>query len=422
MKFKIFIILVTVLTLNSIQSSRELNDLTIVSAVGIEKKEDKYLVTALITTPEKSESGASSASSEKKVMYQSEAKTVHEALRKMTVESPNKLYLAHLKLLLISEEVAKEDLNDAFDFFVRDTETSNDFIFLLAKDTAPEEILKVTVPNEENLTDNIIDSIESSAKYLGNCDENTLNETLDTILSGGQEVVIPSVKIVKKSEDGSESKESSLNNNGSELTKNYNENNGEDKEESSSKGENSNSTNEEIEAKVQVADMAYFKDKKLAGYLNNEESVMCNLLRNKLNNIVLEVDEEYQFVAEVVKINLNLKPKCENGEYIVDLDLKCSCNITEIKENCPAITKENITKYQECIVKDLNEKINNYIYKCQNEYQSDILGYEKLYKKKLNKEYKKIENIFESEIFKNIKTNVNIEAKIPNYGGIRKEW
>lgn len=422
MKFKILIILITVITLNSMQSSRELNDLTIVSAVGIEKKEDNYLITALITTPEKSESGASSSSGEKKVMYQSEAKTIHEALRKMTVESPNKLYLAHLKLLLISEDVAKEDLKDAFDFFVRDTETSNDFIFLLAKDTAPEEILKVTVPNEENLTDNIIDSIESSAKYLGNCDENTLNETLDTILTGTQEVVIPSVKIVKKTEDGSESKESSLNNNASALTGNYSKINEENKEESSEKESSSSSSNEEIKAKIQVANMAYFKDEKLAGYLSDEESVICNLIRNKLNNIVLEVDEEYQFVAEVVKIDIKLKPKYENGEYIVDLNLKSSCNITEIKENCPAISKENIAKYQECIVTDLKEKITSYIYKCQNEYQSDILGYEKLYKKKLNKEYKKVEDIFESEIFKNIKTNVNIEAKIPNYGGIRKEW
>ena len=146
------------------------------------------------------------------------------------------------------------------------------------------------------------------------------------------------------------------------------------------------------------------------------------MLRNKLNNIVLEVDKEYKFVAEIVSIKVGLTPKCEDGKYIVDINLECSCNITEIKENYPAIDRNNVSKYEECIEKELNDKICEYISKCQNEYQTDILGYEKLYKKKLNKEYKKIENVFKSEIFQNIQSNVSVKADIPNYGGIRKEW
>lgn len=162
--------------------------------------------------------------------------------------------------------------------------------------------------------------------------------------------------------------------------------------------------------------------KNYLGYLTKDEAIICNLLRNKLNNIILEVEEEYKFVAEIVGIKVSLTPKYENGKYIVDINLKCSCNITEIKENYPAIEKDNVLKYEECIEKSINNKIREYIYKCQNEYQSDILGYEKLYKKKLNKEYKKIEDIFKSHIFKNIQSNINVKADIPNYGGIRKEW
>ncbi len=269
MKYKIIIILISVIMLNSIQSSRELKDLTIVSAVGIEKQGEEYLVTALITTPEKSESGASSASSEKKVMYQSSAKTIHEALRRMTVESPNKLYLAHLKLLLISEDIAKEDLKDSFDFFVRDTETSNYFIFLIAKDSKPQDVLSVTVPNEENLTQNIIDSIESTAKYLGYCDENTLNQTLDTILTGGEEVVMPSVIIGKQESDEADSK-GNTDNSFSVLIGNSEEKQDEGEDSKSDKGNSKEeqSSNKEIKGKVQVSNMAYFKDEKLSRIFN----------------------------------------------------------------------------------------------------------------------------------------------------------
>lgn len=273
MKYKIIIILISVIMLNSIQSSRELNDLTIVSAVGIEKQGEEYLVTALITTPEKSESGASSASSEKKVMYQSSAKTVHKALRRMTIESPNKLYLAHLKLLLISEDIAKENLKDSFDFFVRDTETSNDFIFVIAKDSKPQDILKVTVPNEENLTENIIDSIKSAAKYLGYCDENTLNHTLDTILTGGEEVVMPSVIIGKQESEDTNNKskgEEKEDNSFSDLTNNSNENQSEGGSQNSDKSNSKDDqgSNDDIKGKVQVSNMAYFKEEKLARIFN----------------------------------------------------------------------------------------------------------------------------------------------------------
>ncbi len=418
MKYKIIIILISVILLNSIQSSRELNDLTIVSSVGIEKKEDEYLVTALITTPEKSESGASSSSSEKKVMYHSSAKTIHDALRKMTVESPNKLYLAHLKLLLISEDIARENLKDAFDFFVRDTETSNDFIFLVSKNSSPQDVLSLVIPNEENLTENIIDSVEASAKYLGYCNENTLNQTLDTILTGGEQVVMPSVEIVKESSNKNNEEKKNNNENSLGLTTSSEKN----QDENEKKDSDQNTANEEIKGKVKIDKMAYFKDSKLIGYLTDEESMVCNLIRNKINNTILEVNEEYKFAVEIVKIKVDLKPTYENNEYVVNITVKCSCNITEIKENYPAITKENVAKYQECIEKKMKEQMYNYIYKCQNEYKTDILGYEKLYKKKLNKEYKKIEKNFENEIFPKIKTNIDIHAQISNYGGIRKEW
>ena len=42
--------------------------------------------------------------------------------------------------------------------------------------------------------------------------------------------------------------------------------------------------------------------------------------------------------------------------------------------------------------------------------------------KKLNKEYKSISDIFSDEIFSKIKSDVSVNVKIPNDGGIYKKW
>ena len=44
---------------------------------------------------------------------------------------------------------------------------------------------------------------------------------------------------------------------------------------------------------------------KLIGYLTDEESMVCNLIRNKINNTILELNEEYKFAVEIVKIKVD---------------------------------------------------------------------------------------------------------------------
>ena len=142
MRYKILIILIAMFLLNGLNNSREINDLAIVSAIGIDKVDDtNYRVSAIVLNPSKEESGSGSSSSSKMILYEGEDSTIQEAIRKMILESPRKLYLAHMELLLISESVAKEDLTNVLDFFIRDNEGSNKFLFVLAKEVEPREIL-----------------------------------------------------------------------------------------------------------------------------------------------------------------------------------------------------------------------------------------------------------------------------------------
>ena len=124
MRYKLIVIIIAMILLNGLNNSRELNDLAIVSAIGIDKEDGNFKVSAIVLNPEKQDSGSSSSSaSNKMIVYEKTASSVQEAIRSMILESPKRLYLAHMELLLISEEVAKKDLANALDFFIRDNES-----------------------------------------------------------------------------------------------------------------------------------------------------------------------------------------------------------------------------------------------------------------------------------------------------------
>ena len=114
--------------------------------------------------------------------------------------------------------------------------------------------------------------------------------------------------------------------------------------------------------------------------------------------------------------------KGENGEYIIDIEVKGVCNITEIGKNLTDVNYTIIKEYEMLVEQKIYTDIQNYIYKCQNEYNADLSGFGKLYREKLNNEYKKIKDDFYTSIFKNIKTNIKVNISFPNDGGINKKW
>ena len=125
MKSKIAILLIVVFMFNGLKDARQLNELSILSAVGIDiNEEGEYIVTSQVLNTQKTDSSSgSSGGGTSVVTYETQKKSVHEALRSTIEKVPNKLYIAHLELLLISEEAAKNnDLLDTIDFFLRDNE------------------------------------------------------------------------------------------------------------------------------------------------------------------------------------------------------------------------------------------------------------------------------------------------------------
>ena len=133
MKKQILLLLSLIFLLSGCWDKRELNELAITMALGIDKSEDGYKVTAQVAVPaELSAKGGPGHS--QIVLFQATGKTVEDALRKLTKEAPRIIYPGHLQMLVFGESLAKEGIGKPLDFMSRNWEVRADYYVVVAKD------------------------------------------------------------------------------------------------------------------------------------------------------------------------------------------------------------------------------------------------------------------------------------------------
>lgn len=465
MKRKIIFIILVMFILGGMNNARQLNDLAIVSAIGVDMNEKgEYIITSQILNPKKENSSGSGGSSSKEssdiVVYNSTSMTVQNAIRNIVDESPRKLYLAHMELLLISEKVARQaNILDTLDFFIRNNEGSNDFMLVITKGTNPQKVLEILTPLETNPAKNIKDSISATNEYKGICTDKTLSENMSMFLKDGQGAVLTSIEVdygneetenskvleeenkkTESEEDEKEKNEDEKLNSEKKTSKSSDEKeNQKDVGKSSGNKEMNNKTNlgqedssdenksqfeQSSNVKIKVSYLGYFKDKSLSGYLDNDTSLIYNLLNNNLETGIMQAEEgDDKIVVDIVKSKVKKIPKKENDEYKMDLKIDITCNLAENGKNVKFDSNENIEKYQKQIEDKIKKKVEEFLKLSQEKYECDLMAYGiTFYKHRTKDYYEFIEKYGKDEYFKYISTNIDVKVKFLNQGGIYNIW
>ncbi len=357
MKKYIVVLLILVIIFNGLTGIRELTDLAIVKAIGIDiSDEGKIIFTAIVTdtsSKEKVNSGN---------VYKSEGDSVQEAARNMVDISPKKLYIAHLETLVISEEIAKEHLENSLDFFIRDNEGSNTFYLFIANNHSAEEIINVI--NEEKV--DMVSFLESTQKYKGDVNLQTLNDIVKGILEEGTQMTVNSMSI----EDD----------------------------------------------KIKISDMAYFDRWNMKGYLTEQESILYNMLLNHTQFFITSVGKDDDLiVAEVTSCKTKYSIN-KNNKNCIDIKLNINANITQTGKNIKLDNSQVINDTQKLIEDEINRKVNDFYEKIKKEYKVDVLSFGNLL-------YRKKNELFNDQNYlEKLNINVQTKVKISNQGGVKKVW
>jgi len=380
--FFMFLIITSLLT--GCWSKKELNELAIVTSLGIDKTDDGYLVSVQVLNPGELAGNNTSGRTEV-VRFMKKGDTVFEALRMISMDSPRKLYLAHLREIVFGEEIAKEGIGKALDFISRDHEMRTDFYLTVAKGSTASDILNVQTALEKVPANKIFNALENSEVTWAATKTVKLDELINSIVSNGKEPVLTGIYVYGDPEVGSSFK---------------------------------NIENVSPKTGLRIDYLGVFKKDKLLGWLNKDESKGFNYITDNAKSTVVNVPIENGVVSiETINSKTNVKGELEKGKPKIYITIESEGNVGDVSSNIGLSDPTKIKEIENLYEKNIKNKVETVIKKVQEDYQSDIFGFGEVIHRANPKAWKQLETNWDQE-FTTLEVSVKVDAKIRRLGTI----
>lgn len=408
---QLFILSTIILTtLTGCYDYREINTLAIVSATEINKIGDEYQVSVQAINPQAPDKTTDPQAPF--IIYTGTGKTIQEAYRSITLSASRFMYSNHLDLLIINEKIAKENISDLIDYYIRNPGIRTEFYVLISKD---DNILSITTPIDEISSASIKESIENNYKYYGVSSRTTFSEFVNMNLNPNLEIVLPTIELVKDTPTEDKNIDEEKNNN-EDVNANKDKSNKSNREENDSDStSNKNTEKTEIKNKYLLGGYAIFKNNKLVGYLNNKESINYNIITNNIKNTIItyECSKNKYLAIEITDSSSSIKTK--NNKVSIDINLKG--NINESHCDIDITKNKNIKKISHDIEQKLNKEITDDILNVRNNYNTDIYKFKDIIYKHDYSYYQKIKNNYD-EAYQNLDISVKTNILLVEKGNI----
>jgi spore germination protein KC len=372
-------------------SRQELNDLAIAVGIGIDKIGDQFQVSAQVVLPSQI-AGSKGGSPQAPVnLYKATGSTVYEALRKITTISPRKIYISHLRILVLSEDLAKQGISDVLDFMSRDTEARNDYFIAVAKNSKAEDALKILTSLEKIPAVRLFSSLETSEKQWAPTSTVTLGTLITDLVAKGKNPVLTGVVIDGNVDAG-------------ETPKNV---------------ETVDSPTE-----LKYSGLAVFKEDKLIGWLNQEESKVYNYLTNKVKNTVSYINcpQGKKLSLEIFGAKSKIKGIIQNDKPEISIEQFIESDIGEVQcRNLDLTNPKTITELEQIANQKVENLFETTIKKVQQQYKSDIFGFGEVIHRSNPQAWKKLRDNWD-QTFVNLPVNVKMDIEIRQVGKVTNSF
>lgn len=369
---------------------RELNELGITTAVSIDYKDNNFYVIAEVINPIKQQD-ASSSNNSPFVNYNSSSSSLQDAFRKVVLESPRQLYAAQLEIIVLSEEVVNNHLEEVLEYFARDPEARTEIKIIVAKTEDSTKAITLQTLLTSLSSSNIIKSLDLQSKVLGMDYPVTLNELLNMYIDPYLEVVLPSMTLYGNYEIGDEKE---------------------------------NITTSSPKAIVKIDGSTITKDNKILGYLDLEESKILNLINGKLKETIIKMNYyDGYIIFEPNRIKVSRELDIKNN--IIKINISGYSKTKEIQSNINLKDPKEVEKLNKALNMELEKKITDTFNSIREKYDTDVFGFQELYYRTNYKYFKEnctnwYEDIY-PKIKLEVKANVRLYEKGSTLGGLRYE-
>lgn len=363
----ILIILTNCLAFTSCWNYREINELSVINGVAIDvgEKGYKYNITGEILAPKL----AIGRDKVKSRFIESQGNTIFKAVRKLIEVDGKKAYWSHAKVMIISKAVAEKGLISVIDFADRNPEPRSDMHIIIADMSKAKEIFKLYGEDVSVVSFRLQDMLQNEGQ-ISTYKAVDLWKFIDDL---NKEGISPVAPIIYLSEIG--------------------------------------------EKKIpQIGGIAVFKDDKMIGKLNEQESEIFSLLNPKIKGGLLVINNETH--GSLVNVSLKIlngktiiKPIYVNGSITMKINMIVDVTIGEIEGSEDFISQGKRQVLEKNAENHIEEGVRNLIRRVQEQYDSDIFGFGNSVKINMPNLWKKIKNNWDEE-FENLKFETSVSVNI----------
>lgn len=357
---KILIIILTLLLCTGCFDYKEINDLAIINAIGVDYENDEYVITLEILN-DQIDKDSSKITSYTKVGH---GKNLTSAIENAADKLSKQLIFNHIKLMILSKSVVENKFENIIDLFLRNTYFRENFYVISATKNKPETLLNHTTNESPIASTAIIDTLESISYSSNTNILKMFDEIIEEVITYGIDTCFSNITL----------KDDEFIIDGMSIFNNYN----------------------------------------YKGNLNSEYVKIYKLLTDNFDRPSYTIN--YDNLSFTVAINNGkLNTEINNGSINVNGNL-----MGRILDNDPAFNirdPKNLERIDNDFTNLLNKKIPEFI-KVLQDNNSDILGITKNYYKKTRTKDK--DYWLKLDIKSNIKFNINKKGLI--YDVERESW
>ena len=323
----------------------EINNLSFISALGIDYEDEKYKLTveAISNSSDDKESLTG-----KGFTVDATGKTLAKAFNNISLDISKIPYYNHLKVVVVSKEVAQNHMQEIFEYLTRNPKIRKEFFLVISEDYSPKEILNSRSDNVPIVGQEIVKIIENNPKEFNASYNLTYQDMLADILN--PYVDAKATVITKKDEN------------------------------------------------ISIKGIGIFKDYKYLKVLSTKNSAYLNLLINQKSNVTLA--KNYKDKNVTIKLgSTKVRYSFKNNKVIINVS--ADGEIIENMPNFDLLSQKTYTKLNKDFSKILKKELYKFFDSIK-KYNTDILGIQDKYYKKTKQA--KI-NINDIEIKTSIKVN-----------------
>ncbi|WP_309122950.1 Ger(x)C family spore germination protein [Paenibacillus sp.] len=364
---------------------RELNELSIVAGMGLDAKDERIQVSVQIVNPSEvaAKNGGGKFSPPVTTMKVAEKTTV-EALRKLTVVSPRRIYTSHLRILVIGEQLARQGIIKVMDGISRNREIRSDFYLIVAKDATAEEVLEILTPIEKIPANKLFNTLEISEKLWAPTVKIQLDRFVSDLTNPTRDPVLTGIEITGEAKKGETEKNT-------ERVYPY--------------------------SNLKYSGVALFKGDKLVGWLTDEESKGYNYIMGKVKNSAGRLacpSGDGVIGVEIIRTQSEVSGKVVGGKPEIRIDLVVEEDIGEVQCDVDLLKPETIEKLERRSNEKIKQIMESAIRKAK-ENRTDIFGFGDAIEDANPAAWQDLKKEWDS-YFANLDVTIQVDARFRRYG------